>query len=137
MPRQPRVVVASPVLDPAEWRPQQFGRRSFRSIVDPLIEPGWNGVRVIGRFNAGAITLADEDAIDCTAEFSVVAEAMAASALADELVVDGYLTVEATQEPRGVTLQTVDVPSSRQVMAQMVIGGRRPATAAPERALTA
>jgi bifunctional non-homologous end joining protein LigD len=137
MPSFRRQAVPRPSPPPQQWRPQQFGRRGFRAIADPLIEPLWGGVRVLARLDAGRVALADEDGIDCTAEFAALAQAIAAAAQADALVLDGYLTVEATQESAGVSLPRVEVPSAGQTLGQLFIGSHhRPgegATAQPPR----
>ena len=129
MPLLRRQTAPPPPLDPAEWRPQRFGHKGFRSIADPIVEPNWGGVRVIARIGPGSdnsrgITLTDEDGLDCTAEFAAQAQAIAAASLADELVLDGYLTVEPTQETVGVALPMVKPPTQGQVMAQMFTGTR-------------
>jgi ATP-dependent DNA ligase len=129
MPLLRRQTAPPPPLDPAEWRPQRFGHERFRSIADPIVEPNWGGVRVIARIGPGSdgsrgITLTDEDGLDCTDEFAAQALAIAAAALADELVLDGYLTVEPTQETVGVALPMVKLPTQGQVMAQLFTGTR-------------
>lgn len=123
---------SAPIVAPVDWRPQKFGRRNFRSIAEPIIEPQWRGVRVIARVNSGLVNLADEDAVDCTAEFPAVAEAVGSAALADELVLDGYLTFEATQKTTGVTMQTIDAPSAPEIMGQLVLGSHRKRPVEPE-----
>src|SRR5437764_995145 len=48
-------VLRSPATGPAdaapgliaEWRPQAFGKKNSHAIVDPLIEPLWEGLRVL------------------------------------------------------------------------------------------
>ena len=116
-------------IDPAEWRPQAFGNKGSRSIADPIIEPNWGGVRVIARVGRGpdgspATTLTDEDGRDSTAEFAEVAQAIAAATLTDELVLDGYLTVEPTQDPRDLDLTAMETPNKRAFLTQMFVGGR-------------
>ena len=126
MPLLRRQTAPPPPLDPADWRPQRFGHKRFRSIADPIVEPNWGGVRVIARIGPGSdgIILTDEDGLDCTDEFAAQALAIAAAALADELVLDGYLTVEPTQETVGVALPMVKLPTQGQVMAQLFTGTR-------------
>jgi ATP-dependent DNA ligase len=122
---------ADPALptDPAEWRPQAFGNKGSRSIADPIIEPNWGGVRVLARVGRGpdgspAVTLTDEDGLDSTAEFAEVAQAIAAAALTDELVLDGYLTVEPTQDTTGLDMRVMEPPTKGQFLTQMIVGGR-------------
>ena len=129
MPLPRRQTTPPPPLDPTEWRPPRFGRTRFRDIADPIVEPNWGGVRVIARIGTGpdgspGITLTDEDGLDCTDEFAAQAQAIAAAALADELVLDGYLTVEPTQETAGMALPIVKLPTRAQFMTQLFMGSR-------------
>jgi ATP-dependent DNA ligase len=116
-----------PPIDPAEWRPQGFGGKGSRSMVDPIIEPSWGGVRVIVRVGAGsdgspAATLTDEDGRDATTEFAELARVIAAATLAGEAVLDGYLTVEPTQPSTGIDMTMGEAPTQGQVLAQLVVG---------------
>jgi ATP-dependent DNA ligase len=129
MPFLRRKTEPPPPIDPADWRPQAFGRGGFRSINDPIVEPKWGGVRILARVATGPdgialATLTDEDGDDATAEFEDLALAIAAAALADELVLDGYLTVEATQNPIGMDMEVVEAPTQGQMMAQFIAGDR-------------
>jgi bifunctional non-homologous end joining protein LigD len=112
-----------PPANPDDWRPQQFGRGG-RSSAETLVEPGWDGVRVIARFDSGRSRFSDEDGVDCSAEFADVAEALTLAAQANDLILDGYLTVQATQITAGVPLSTIEAPTPGQMMASMVAGGR-------------
>ncbi len=119
----------SPPIDPADWRPQAFGRKGWRSVSDPIIEPSWSGVRVIVRVGRGPdgsplATVTDEDGVDCTAEFAELARAIAAAALTDDLVADGFLTVEPTQDPKGLDMTAVEPPAKGAYLTQMFVGGR-------------
>jgi ATP-dependent DNA ligase len=106
-----------------DWRPQRYGG-NYRSIRDAIVEPGWQGVRVLVRHDGTTTRLADEGGIDCTAEFALVDEAIAAAARADDFIVDGFLTVEATQETAGKLLAEIKPPSGGQIMTQWVLGSR-------------
>jgi ATP-dependent DNA ligase len=139
MPLNRRKAEPAPAIDPADWRPQAFGSGNHRSLADPIYEPKWSGVRVLARISRGsdgspAATLTDEDGLDATEEFAELARALGAAALADELVLDGYLTIEPTQETVGVETTVMEPPTQGQVFAQMIGGGRmRPRE--PERRL--
>jgi ATP-dependent DNA ligase len=111
----------APSANPDDWRPQRFGG-NYRSIRDAIIEPGWSGLRVLARYGSGAARFADEDGIDCTTEFAVAAEALTAAALAGDFIVDGYLTVQATQISAGKRLAEIAAPSGGQVMTQWILG---------------
>jgi bifunctional non-homologous end joining protein LigD len=120
--------------NPDDWRPQRFGRAGRRNR-DVIIEPSWGGVRVLARFEGGATRLVDEDGVDCTLEFAQVAEAIAAAALADELVLDGFLTVEPTQEVAGKPMVEIEAPSAGQMMVEWVAGNRVAQRSKPTRPL--
>ena len=125
---------ALPPLDPADWRPQRFGRGS-RSLKNAIFEPGWTGLRVLARVGPEGIALIDEDGIDTTADFAEVVEAIGAAALAGDLVLDGYLTLEATQATEGATQLLPHAPTAPEAMTQLLIGTRRPRRPKRERPL--
>ena len=114
---------AQPPANPDDWRPQQFGR-GLRATAGTVVEPGWDGVRVMARFESGGSRFRDEEGVDCSAEFADVAEALTLAAQADDLILDGYLTVQPTQITAGVPLSTIEAPTPGQMMASMVVGGR-------------
>jgi ATP-dependent DNA ligase len=89
------------------------------------VEPSWGGVRVIARFELGHTRFADEDGADCTDEFAPVADAVSTAALADSLILDGFLTVEPTQVAAGMEITGIEAPSAGQMMTQMLVGTRR------------
>ena len=99
-------------------------------MPDAIVEPSWGGVRVLARFKDGATRLVDDEGVDCTAEFAAVADAISAAALAGELILDGFLTVEPTQIVAGAPLREIEVPTGGQIMAQWIVGSRiaRPVT---------
>ena len=118
-----------PLPAPADWRPQAFARRSFRDIDNPIVEPGWSGLRVIARVGRGpdgaaTVTLTDEDGVDATNEFEAIARAIGQAALADELILDGYLTVEPTQPTEGLGEPVTMAPPRGQLVSRMFVGGR-------------
>jgi ATP-dependent DNA ligase len=122
--RAARPAPPSPPLRPEDWRPQRFGRGT-RAVLDPLIEPSWGGVRVIARFALGHTFFIDEEGADCTDEFAAVADAASAAAQADEMILDGFLTVQPTQATAGVSITGIEAPSAGQMMTQMLVGTRR------------
>jgi bifunctional non-homologous end joining protein LigD len=125
MPLLHPATAAPPPLDPEDWRPQKFGRGS-RALKDAIFEPGWTGLRVLARVGPGGTTLVDEDGIDATDDFPEVVGAIGAAALADDLVLDGYLTLEATQTTVGATQLMPRAPSAPEAMTHLLIGTRRP-----------
>jgi len=86
---------APPTIDLARTiRPQRYGASPTKAIVDPLVEPLWAGIRVIGA--------ADEDGAALFESGEELHEDRIANALrtmtrstADAVIVDGYLTKQA------------------------------------------
>lgn len=122
-----------PPPNPDDWRPQRFGRGG-RSLRDAIIEPSWGGVRILARFDGSRTRFIDEDGVDCTAEFAAAADAVTAAALAGELILDGFLTVEPTQVAVGDPVE-MQGPSAGQMAAQWLVGSRLAGSAEPERHL--
>ena len=121
---------SAPPPAPDEWRPQKFGA-GRRAIRDSIVEPSWSGVRVLARLEGGNTRFTDEDGVDCTSEFADVAAAMTAAALAGDFVIDGFLTVEATQVVVGKSINDLPTPTKGQVMTAWIAGDRlAPPTAA-------
>jgi ATP-dependent DNA ligase len=119
---------AAPPPEPPDWRPQAYSHGNFRSIKDPIIEPGWGGVRVMARVTPGAegavtVTLTDDDGLDATTEFEETARAIGEAALAEELILDGYLTIEPTQPSEGVGDTLARGPSTGRMVGHMFVGG--------------
>jgi len=88
------------------------------------VEPRWSGVRVLAHFADRQATFVDEDGEDCTAEFADVATALSGAAGADDLILDGWLTVQATQPGSTDPDNGVDAPSAGAMMMQMMVGSR-------------
>jgi ATP-dependent DNA ligase len=123
MPLFRRAAPDQPPADTDDWRPQRHGGGGGRRARDVIIEPGWRGVRVLARFRDGVTRFTDEDGLDCTTEFAAVAEALNAAALADGFILDGFLTVEATQVTAGRPLAEIEAPTKGQMMTAWVVGG--------------
>jgi ATP-dependent DNA ligase len=107
-----------------ELRPQAFGRRSWRHIDDPLVEPLWIGRRVLAHVASGLAELVDEEGerVDAGGTIDAVAQAL----VANSAVIDGYLTVQALQQTEGVfTGQTVEAATPGQMARQMLLGDSR------------
>ncbi|MEA2536911.1 MAG: dependent ligase domain [Chloroflexota bacterium] len=111
----------------ADWRPQQFGSGSTKNVVDPIIEPAWNGQRTLVRIGFGdAIELIDADGQPVVGPTGIVA-AISAATRASSLILDGYLTDQATRTSEGLMLAGAEAPSVGDMTAQLVLGsiGRR------------
>lgn len=134
MPIFGRKSAPEPPANPDDWRPQRFGR-GFRAIREAIVEPSWEGVRVLARLSGGQTRFTDEEGVDCTDEFAAVASAVAAAALAGDFIVDGFLTVEATQIVAGRPMAGIQTPAKGQVMTQWIAGSRAVRSSPPERHL--
>ena len=134
MPLRRRSHPPAPPTSPEEWRPQRFGHGGAKTR-DAIIEPSWGGVRVLARFDGTSTTLVDDEGVDCSAEFADVAEAISTAALAGELILDGFLTVEPTQPTEGTTTGDAATPTTGQMMTQFLVGSRVARMVAPERHL--
>jgi ATP-dependent DNA ligase len=96
--------------DPRTWRPLEAKRKSRApAITDPIIEPYWQGTRVLAHFHAtpnsarkGTVELRDADGFDVTNEFPAIADALIEAIYAQDAVVDGVLTDQATAGSIGV-----------------------------------
>jgi hypothetical protein len=92
------LVALDPVVARA-WRPQSVGRGKYRDVHDPLIEPLWNGTRVLAHVDRGAATMIDA-------------------------VLDGFLTTDPARSGEGIVLSSgVEAPSAVQMTRQLLIGG--------------
>lgn len=109
----------------ASWRPQRFGRVRATKVVDPLIEPLWIGERVLAHVDRTATrtpsvaivdgegrTLAPATAAD---ELASLRGALERAVRADEAVLDGYLTRQATQPSVGQFLEVSTARTSTAV----------------------
>jgi hypothetical protein len=85
--------------DVRTWRPQRFGRRSARHVDDPLVEPLWSGIRVLAHVTAAASDMLDADG--GVQDWPDVAADLMGAIQADGVILDGYLTTEATGEGVG------------------------------------
>ncbi len=100
--------VARQVL--ADLRPQTYAKGAPSNVRDPIVEPLWTGLRALASVDAGGVALVDEDGDQVTG-FDGIVEALAASALASELVVDGFITRQATRTASAVVAWSDEMPS--------------------------
>jgi ATP-dependent DNA ligase len=106
------------------WRPQPFGSGRANSIRDALVEPLWAGFRVLAFTLAERPTrLLDPGGVDLAEVYPGVAAALANAGAAERLVMDGYLTDQATRSPIGVTGGELPAPTAKEMTAQFFLGG--------------
>jgi len=100
-----------------------FGPRRSRDVVQPLVEPLWEGLRVLVHWDrqtgpriveAGGVTVTDR--------FPEVAAELREAIGAETAVLDGYLTAQATRSGEGAAITVVEAPTPGEMMGQMVLG---------------
>jgi hypothetical protein len=113
--------------DLADWRPQGFGGRTARSVTDPVIEPLWGGIRAIVRVGFGGPPTIVDDHGEAVDGLDELVAAIVAATRASSLVLDGYLTTQATRASEGLMLTGPEAPSAADMTAQLFLGsaGRR------------
>jgi len=97
-----------------------FGRRQPRQIANALCEPLWFGRRVLLDISGPAVEILDE-AGEPISGYDDLRAAAAESALAGELVADGYLLPAPLRDTVGVVVNLVEA-SSRRVHTSMLKG---------------
>lgn len=130
--------------EPAGWRPAQFGSGRARDIVDPIVEPLWEGQRVLVHLEEGELRIVDADGqllagsrvpaagqgfgptAVLAAELDAIVAALGDAIRATEAIIDGVLTVQASRSGAGILPGEVDIPTAGELAAQLVLGRRRP-----------
>ena len=112
----------------ARLRPQPFGSGNLDRIADPLIEPLWPGIRALAAVEAGTGALVDADGKPIDDQAAVV-EALGVAAMAEALVLDGFLTKQGDPEGGRPFAALDDLPSGSQMISRPLLG------AAPARAV--
>ena len=92
--------------DPLDWRPMKpLVTRRPLTIRDPIVEPLWSGTRVIAHIHAGQPTrLIDKFGVDLAEDEPALAASVVAAVQADDAVIDGVLTDEATRSGEGAAI---------------------------------
>ena len=97
--------------DPIDWRPQEpLVTRVPVTIRDPIVEPLWSGTRVVVHVNEGGddhppmIRIIERSGLELTAEEPALTAAIAESLLAQDAVLDGVLTSQATRGGMGTAI---------------------------------
>jgi len=108
--------------DPRTWRPQAFGRRKPRDLRDPIVEPAWDGVRILAHVGPAGVRLVDEGGADLAPDHPEIVAELASAGLAEALVVDGYLTNQALRSGVGVLPDLVESPGMGGQVTQFFVG---------------
>ncbi len=117
-------MIAAMKPEPRALRPQAFGNRRVRDVADPVIEPAWDGVRVLAHLDVAAARAAirDSSGDDLTRDHAPIARALLAALTADSAIVDGYLTDQATRASEGRAIVTSEIPSLSEHASQFFLG---------------
>lgn len=119
------MTASAPVTSPAALRLMPFGRTDVRKVRDGLWEPLWAGRRALVHLADGAIGIRDEDD-DVLDGYDLLRASILGCAMADELVLDGYLlpaplrSTVGAEAPIGMDV----VMSPAEVGRQMLMGAR-------------
>jgi hypothetical protein len=111
-----------------------YGKLRSGDIEQPLIEPLWEGIRVLVHIGEdGTVAIVDGAGTDLTLRNADIAMAVAPAVDASTAILDGYLTSQATRSGEGVTIVVAEVPTAGQMVGQMVLGksGERALTGPP------
>jgi ATP-dependent DNA ligase len=105
-----------------------YGQLPPHKIEDPLCEPLWGGRRVFVEVSDGRVAIRDTDGNDL-AGYDALSEAIAISAYADELLIDGSLLPAPLRDAEGarirIGLDAVETPGDR---AKHMFVGQSPMT---------
>lgn len=109
-------------IERASWRPQAFGRRNARDIRDPIIEPMWHGDRVTVTVSGDAIAVTDVDGAEVSDDVDDIVAQLRDAILADGVILDGYLTHQATPLTGTLYLIGTELPTAGQMTSQLLVG---------------
>lgn len=108
--------------DLADWRPQKFGDGVARNVRDPIIEPLWVGPRVLVRIGLeDGPQIVDERGSSMVDLPRVLAQ-LETAARASSLILDGYMSGQATRPTEGVILSGPEAPSATDMATQLFLG---------------
>ncbi len=100
-----------------------FGKRKSHDVEQPLIEPMWEGLRVLVHWDRRwGVRLVEAGGVDVTDRFPEVVAALGEAIAAETAVLDGYLTAQATRSGEGTAITVVEAPTAGQMMGQMMLG---------------
>ena len=108
----------------ASLRPQAFGMGRPDRVLDPIVEPLWAGIRALAAVDREDAVLADESGQPIEDQPELLS-ALAAAALGNGLVLDGFLTKQAVQDGSGVYIRTDLMPSLGASVGHFFVGSRR------------
>jgi ATP-dependent DNA ligase len=110
--------------DPMEWRPQKpLQTRTPVTITDPIVEPMWSGVRALLHYDSrldqeSRVVLTDAEATEIDPTDEAVLPALRDAINAQDAVIDGVLTWEASRTDQG----TAPITESSASVTSMFLG---------------
>ena len=93
-----------------DLRPQAFGTAQPHSIPDPIVEPMWVGVRVLGAVTEGSVALVDGDG-ETLVGFDEFVAALGVAVPSGTFVIDGFITKQAAHQAGPATTYSDEMPS--------------------------
>jgi hypothetical protein len=106
-----------------DWRPQTFGRKSPNAVLDPIVEPLWSGLRVLGAVAGEEAVLQDVEG-EHLEGIAHLAEALATAARVADVIVDGYVTAEISHDGTGMLPGSDGAGSAARIVRQSFLGTR-------------
>jgi len=94
----------------ATLRPQIYGKSSPNNVVDPIVEPLWVGVRALAGVDDEGAIIVDEAGVTVVG-FDEIVASLAEVARATGLILDGFLTKQATQAAGTVGAWSDETPT--------------------------
>jgi ATP-dependent DNA ligase len=122
----PSMTASATVTSPSQLRLMPFGRAGAHDVRDPIWEPLWGGQRALTHVHRGRVTFRDEHD-EMLEGYDLLRESILELAMADELVLDGYLlpaplrSTAGAESPAGMDSLMTPVEVGR----QMILGNRR------------
>ncbi len=99
----------------ATLRPQIYGKGSPNKVADPIIEPLWVGVRALAGVDGDGAILIDEAGVSIDG-FDEIVESLVEVAMATGLIVDGFLTKQASQPASAVGAWSEETPTMTSIV---------------------
>ncbi len=110
--------------DTRAWRPQAFGPRKPKDLDNPIVEPAWDGIRVLAHAGPEGVRLLDAEGVDLAKDHPAITAELAALVGVAALVLDGYLTDQALRSGIGVDFDIDQTPGVGEHVTQFFLGGK-------------
>jgi hypothetical protein len=121
------VIEQPPTSVARQWRPQRFGAGKTRAVPDPIIEPLWIGDRVLVHVERDALIVVgeDDDPVDPSYPgLEAIVDELRGAFHAETLVLDGYLTHQATMPSLPSRSEPIGGMSASEMTGQLLLGSR-------------